>query len=190
MPAKRIPRCDFKECRQAAQRISGDCGFCNGHFCNNHRLLEDHKCSNLVDVSTLSPAWWLVGMAGTLPHSRDHVADCLSRHSARRRRTKRTQRSSSASAPRSSRVYKTSAAATAAGRPTVGERIGQVSLRTAGDDSFGLGMGIGTRDGNVSFSSTGDTCVARALDHRQPTKAGALTADGPRQHTTLRFYEG
>ncbi|KAH8893403.1 AN1-type zinc finger protein [Thozetella sp. PMI_491] len=48
MPPKKI-RCDFKDCRIAAQRISGDCGFCNGHFCNNHRLLEDHKCRNLED---------------------------------------------------------------------------------------------------------------------------------------------
>ncbi|KAH8162653.1 hypothetical protein CIB48_g5604 [Xylaria polymorpha] len=49
MPVK--PRCTFKECRTAAQRIVGDCGFCDGHFCAKHRLLEDHKCTGLEDVS-------------------------------------------------------------------------------------------------------------------------------------------
>ncbi|CCF43869.1 AN1 zinc finger protein, partial [Colletotrichum higginsianum] len=48
MPQKKI-RCTFKECKDAAQRIVGDCGFCNGHFCGKHRLLEDHKCSGLED---------------------------------------------------------------------------------------------------------------------------------------------
>ncbi|KAI8633934.1 hypothetical protein F5Y19DRAFT_257909 [Xylariaceae sp. FL1651] len=47
MPVK--PRCTFKECRTAAQRIVGDCGFCDGHFCAKHRLLEDHKCTGLED---------------------------------------------------------------------------------------------------------------------------------------------
>ncbi|KAH9892390.1 hypothetical protein F4778DRAFT_319648 [Xylariomycetidae sp. FL2044] len=45
------PRCTFKECKSAAQRIVGDCGFCDGHFCAKHRLLEDHKCTGLEDVS-------------------------------------------------------------------------------------------------------------------------------------------
>jgi len=48
MPPKKI-RCSFKECKDAAQRIVGDCGFCNGHFCGRHRLLEDHKCEGLED---------------------------------------------------------------------------------------------------------------------------------------------
>ncbi|EGY13526.1 uncharacterized protein VDAG_00208 [Verticillium dahliae VdLs.17] len=48
MPAKKI-RCTAKDCRDAAQRIVGDCGFCQGHFCGKHRLLEDHKCSGLED---------------------------------------------------------------------------------------------------------------------------------------------
>lgn len=52
MPAKKL-RCNAKECREAAQRIVGDCTFCNGHFCGKHRLLEDHKCSGLEDVSWL-----------------------------------------------------------------------------------------------------------------------------------------
>jgi hypothetical protein len=48
MPPKKI-RCNFKDCRDAAQRIVGDCGFCNGKFCGRHRLLEDHKCEGLED---------------------------------------------------------------------------------------------------------------------------------------------
>ncbi|KAK0752535.1 hypothetical protein B0T18DRAFT_426979 [Schizothecium vesticola] len=70
-PPRKI-KCSFNDCKAAAQRISGDCAFCNGygppslslhklepatnrllphrsHYCNNHRLLEDHKCQNLED---------------------------------------------------------------------------------------------------------------------------------------------
>ncbi|KAL8689964.1 MAG: hypothetical protein Q9218_004480 [Villophora microphyllina] len=42
-------RCTFKDCRDPAQRIVGDCSFCQGHFCGKHRMLEDHKCSGLED---------------------------------------------------------------------------------------------------------------------------------------------
>ena len=45
---KRI-RCNFKECKDAAQRIVGDCGFCQGHFCGKHRMLESHNCTGLED---------------------------------------------------------------------------------------------------------------------------------------------
>lgn len=48
MPPKKI-RCSHKDCKDAAQRIVGDCGFCSGHFCGKHRLLEDHKCEGLED---------------------------------------------------------------------------------------------------------------------------------------------
>ncbi|KAI9710543.1 MAG: hypothetical protein M1820_002679 [Bogoriella megaspora] len=48
MPAKKI-RCSYKDCKDQAQRIVGDCGFCQGHFCGKHRLLEDHKCDGLED---------------------------------------------------------------------------------------------------------------------------------------------
>ena len=48
MPPKKI-RCTFKDCKEVAQRIVGDCGFCSGHFCGKHRMLEDHKCSGLED---------------------------------------------------------------------------------------------------------------------------------------------
>ncbi|RFU80912.1 an1-type zinc finger [Trichoderma arundinaceum] len=53
MPAKKL-RCTAKECREPAQRIVGDCTFCNGHFCGKHRLLEDHKCSGLEDCKKQS----------------------------------------------------------------------------------------------------------------------------------------
>ncbi|KAF2169703.1 hypothetical protein M409DRAFT_64746 [Zasmidium cellare ATCC 36951] len=42
-------RCNFKDCKDAAQRIVGDCGFCSGHFCGKHRMLESHNCSGLED---------------------------------------------------------------------------------------------------------------------------------------------
>jgi predicted nucleic acid binding AN1-type Zn finger protein len=70
MPPKKI-RCTYKDCKDGAQRIIGDCGFCNGHYCGKHRLLEDHKCDGLEDVSCPAPQnsplakkveWWLVGL--------------------------------------------------------------------------------------------------------------------------------
>lgn len=42
-------RCGFKDCRDAAQRIVGDCGFCAGSFCGKHRMLESHSCPGLED---------------------------------------------------------------------------------------------------------------------------------------------
>lgn len=72
-------RCTFEDCKSVAQRIVGDCTFCQGHYCRNHRLLEDHKCQNLEDVSSCSlPApsqWWLVGLAEVLPE--DVLADLV-----------------------------------------------------------------------------------------------------------------
>lgn len=71
MPPKKI-RCTYKDCKEGAQRIIGDCGFCNGHFCGKHRLLEDHKCDGLEDVSYFlgpggrEPQWWLVGLSEEL----------------------------------------------------------------------------------------------------------------------------
>lgn len=71
MPPKKI-KCSHKDCKDAAQRIVGDCGFCQGHFCGKHRLLEDHKCTGLEDVSFSSPEnpdngmgtqWWLCGLS-------------------------------------------------------------------------------------------------------------------------------
>jgi len=48
MPPRKI-KCSFKDCRDVAQRIAGDCAFCSGHFCGKHRLLEDHRCDGLED---------------------------------------------------------------------------------------------------------------------------------------------
>ncbi|MCJ1272401.1 hypothetical protein MMC21_000187 [Puttea exsequens] len=48
MPPKKL-KCNFKDCKESAQRIVGDCSFCQGHFCGKHRMLEDHRCSGLED---------------------------------------------------------------------------------------------------------------------------------------------
>lgn len=40
-------RCSFKSCVSAPLRGVGDCGFCDGHFCSKHRLLEQHDCIGL-----------------------------------------------------------------------------------------------------------------------------------------------
>jgi len=42
-------KCQAKDCKDAAQRIVGDCGFCQGHFCGKHRMLESHACPGLED---------------------------------------------------------------------------------------------------------------------------------------------
>lgn len=118
-------RCNFKECPSAAQRIVGDCGFCQGHFCSKHRLLEDHKCEGLEDVSNIldgtsasspspsseasssppAPQWWLVGLGDALAGGDADMADDVWGSSARSSRTSATPRSSRASAPRSLRVF-------------------------------------------------------------------------------------
>ncbi|KAI1443455.1 hypothetical protein F5Y02DRAFT_202009 [Annulohypoxylon stygium] len=123
--APQKPRCTFKECKSAAQRIVGDCGFCDGHFCAKHRLLEDHKCSGLEDVSMnpTSPSfsdaddsateWWFVGLAEYLTESGLDKESCGSSvltsvldRSARRNRTSVTRPSSSRNERKSSGVYK------------------------------------------------------------------------------------
>lgn len=124
-------RCTFKECQLTAQRIVGDCGFCQGHFCSKHRLLEDHKCEGLEDVgipgdleclstsasststssSTQSslttsrgPQWWLVGLSDLLASDDMDMAD-VAGPSARSSRTSGTPPNSRTSGPRSSRVF-------------------------------------------------------------------------------------
>lgn len=116
-------RCNFKECPSSAQRIVGDCGFCQGHFCSKHRLLEDHKCEGLEDVSNPpetsasspspssaasssppGPQWWLVGLGDALASGDADMADVLGT-SARSSRTSATPRSSRASGRRSLRVF-------------------------------------------------------------------------------------
>jgi hypothetical protein len=135
MPPRKI-KCSFSDCKSAAQRISGDCAFCNGHYCNNHRLLEDHKCQNLEDVSSTlgslapcspearaqdEPQWWLVGLSDVLSED-DSLADLCFRspnNSARRRRLSKMPCSSTRSAPKSSEVCK---AGRARKRPSPGSR--------------------------------------------------------------------
>lgn len=48
MPPRK-PRCSAKDCKEAAQRIVGDCSFCQGHYCAKHRMLEAHSCTGLED---------------------------------------------------------------------------------------------------------------------------------------------
>jgi hypothetical protein len=113
MPVKKI-RCSFKECSGPAQRIVGDCAFCQGHFCGKHRLLEDHKCEGLEDVSS-SPAetvgtaggveWWQVGLFGLVAGD-DSLADAVATLSARRKRTRRTPLNSTRNGRKSSGVSK------------------------------------------------------------------------------------
>ncbi len=66
MAARKI-KCSYKECKDGAQRIAGDCGFCNGHFCGRHRLLEDHKCTGLEDVSFPFPYFPLISFVEIRP---------------------------------------------------------------------------------------------------------------------------
>lgn len=62
--APKKQKCTFKDCKDGAQRIVGDCGFCRGHFCGKHRLLEDHKCDGLEDVSLLRDCRRIVQVEG------------------------------------------------------------------------------------------------------------------------------
>ncbi|KAL1994227.1 hypothetical protein VTN49DRAFT_2896 [Thermomyces lanuginosus] len=54
--APKKQRCNFKDCKTPAQRIIGDCSFCNGHYCEKHRMLESHNCSGLEDCKRESHA--------------------------------------------------------------------------------------------------------------------------------------
>lgn len=66
MPAPRRLKCSLTECRLPAAPITGDCTFCDGHYCSKHRLLESHKCKNLEDVSSNKSKWWLAGLSDVL----------------------------------------------------------------------------------------------------------------------------
>jgi len=187
MPKK--TRCSFKECKDAAQRIAGDCAFCSGHFCGKHRLLEDHKCAGLEDVSrpsSSSPsppdreptAWWLVGLRGLVSASSDEdvmLANAVSSatRSARRRRTSRTPPSSRPSGPKSSKVSKRRT-----GRQNHKSRTGN---RAAGSDGHGGPGDIGRGDsdggrllrrldghGRPNLSPTVDILTPHPLSLRQP----------------------
>ncbi len=86
MPPKKI-RCTYKDCREGAQRIIGDCGFCNGHFCGKHRLLEDHKCDGLEDVSDPSGSHEKSRNGGSLVSTVTSWLTCYSMSSVRRNLT-------------------------------------------------------------------------------------------------------
>ncbi|KAL3960778.1 hypothetical protein ACCO45_005895 [Purpureocillium lilacinum] len=44
-----------KKIRCNAKGLQGArAAFCKGHYCGNHRLLEDHKCSGLEDCKKQS----------------------------------------------------------------------------------------------------------------------------------------
>lgn len=69
----RGPRCpaqtkgengESKECRKKADGIVGFCTLCEKIFCSSHRLMEEHKCEKLDEVSSSSPQipWWMVGL--------------------------------------------------------------------------------------------------------------------------------
>lgn len=77
--APKKQRCTAADCKEPQQRFVGDCSFCGGHFCFKHRLLEDHKCEGLEDVSRLpvsleSAQWWLVGLGEVSCNG--HIESC------------------------------------------------------------------------------------------------------------------
>ncbi|CAL9729631.1 AN1-type zinc finger protein Tmc1p [Monosporozyma unispora] len=39
--------CFYPDCTKLSAKFIGDCNFCNGHFCSNHRLMESHNCKGL-----------------------------------------------------------------------------------------------------------------------------------------------
>ncbi|CAL9734668.1 AN1-type zinc finger protein Tmc1p [Monosporozyma servazzii] len=39
--------CLYADCTKPNAKFVGDCNFCNGHFCSNHRLMESHNCVGL-----------------------------------------------------------------------------------------------------------------------------------------------
>lgn len=39
--------CGYADCTKPNAKFVGDCNFCNGHFCSNHRLMESHSCAGL-----------------------------------------------------------------------------------------------------------------------------------------------
>ncbi|CCA69241.1 hypothetical protein PIIN_03140 [Serendipita indica DSM 11827] len=47
MPAKK--RCQLDGCRNAVQRIAGECSHCSSHYCTSHRLPETHACGKLTE---------------------------------------------------------------------------------------------------------------------------------------------
>lgn len=59
-PASPLPRkstknkCKLENCNNRVVKIVGDCRYCEGNFCSNHRLPESHYCPNLSTCKQLT----------------------------------------------------------------------------------------------------------------------------------------
>ena len=40
-------RCEYEQCKRRVAVVIGDCKYCQHHYCDTHRLPEDHKCDGL-----------------------------------------------------------------------------------------------------------------------------------------------
>lgn len=49
-------KCTYLDCKVRAQIIVGECSFCQGVHCSNHRMLEAHDCAGLKDCKKESHA--------------------------------------------------------------------------------------------------------------------------------------
>ena len=47
-------KCHYPDCSNKAIILVGDCKWCLGSFCHQHRLPEEHKCINLSDCKQKS----------------------------------------------------------------------------------------------------------------------------------------
>lgn len=41
-------KCGVEECKHRPALVVGDCKYCTGHFCSEHRLPETHSCTGLA----------------------------------------------------------------------------------------------------------------------------------------------
>lgn len=106
MPGPRRLKCSLTECRLPAAPITGDCTFCDGHYCSKHRLLESHKCKNLEDVSSNKSSWWLAGLSDVLLTEEFRADMSVPIISARKKHSRQMPRSSKRSERGSSGAYK------------------------------------------------------------------------------------
>lgn len=44
---KKKSKCTFEQCSSVPLKIVGICDYCQGNFCSQHRLLENHLCKGL-----------------------------------------------------------------------------------------------------------------------------------------------
>ena len=45
-------RCFYKTCRKLKNDLIGNCKYCKECFCINHRLPEEHTCSNMEKMKS------------------------------------------------------------------------------------------------------------------------------------------